>query len=475
MGTWRANKPDASNKINEVPELCQDNFDAIEDIIGVEHYTFTDGTLSGHHRATSIGTITIATASGDFPSTPPTGALAYGWGSMGSTYSGMLFHYTGSAWDRISEDQWSRVRAYPTNTITITGGAGSSAVTAAFGTESYDTLSEYNTSTGLFTALASGSYGIVASIGLSSAISTTNTVTIGLYKNGTLLESTQHELYESGGVTSTSMTAYPDAHPETTTVDGHVYAEAGSATGATWATIISAAGSASSDDNSSAYIEITSSSTTDTWFILSRGILLFDTSSIPDDATITSAILSLYGTSKKDELGILPNIDIYTSTPASNTSLTFTDYQQLGNTSQTGSPKTYTNWSTTGYNDFTFNATGRSNINKTGISKFGTRNANYDVSGSPPTWSYTFGNNVSVLHYASADYPIKPKLVVTYTTGTITPANQTVTFSSIVPLNAGDTLQIRVSKSTATDETDVILADETSSYLAIHRLSGVCL
>jgi len=99
-------------------------------------------------------------------------------------------------------------------------------------------------------------------------------------------------------------------------------------------------------------------------------------------------------TNKLDGLVCTPDIDIYTSTPAINTSLVAGDYQQIGSTSQTGAPISYADWSTTGYNDFTLDAVGLGNINKTGISKFGVRNANYDVSGSPPNWDT---ENVSYL------------------------------------------------------------------------------
>jgi len=106
---------------------------------------------------------------------------------------------------------------------------------------------------------------------------------------------------------------------------------------------------------------------------------------LTSSADISAAVLSLYGRNKTDDLSITPNVDIYTSAPASNTALANGDFDSLGSTSQTGSPITYADFSISGYNAFTFNSTGRGNISKTGISKFGSRNANYDVANSAPS------------------------------------------------------------------------------------------
>ena len=65
-------------------------------------------------------------------------------------------------------------------------------------------------------------------------------------------------------------------------------------------------------------------------------------------------------------------------------------------------------------NDFTFDATGRGNVSKTSNSKFGVRNANYDVANSAPTWA-SLGYQSTFGCYMSEDATNKPKLVVTYT------------------------------------------------------------
>ena len=212
-----------------------------------------------------------------------------------------------------------------------------------------------------------------------------------------------------------TLTKYPDADPETNTVDGYVYQGYSTGSGVSWATIIAAAGNNVTDTVANDdVIWLWADTSSGNWQACLRAIYLFDTQTLTSSAVISAAVISLYGTGKSDGLAVTPDIDIYTSAPASNTVLAAGDYDSLGSTSQTGSPITYAGWSASAYNDFTFNATGIGNISKTGISKFGTRNANYDVAGSPPTWS----SNSSWLSGYFADQTgtaNDPKLVVTYT------------------------------------------------------------
>jgi hypothetical protein len=166
---------------------------------------------------------------------------------------------------------------------------------------------------------------------------------------------------------------------------------------------------------------------------MDRYIALFDTSALTAAAAISAAVLSLYGDDKGNALGCSPNIDIYTSAPASNTALVAGDFDCLGTVSQTGSPITYAAWSITGYNAFTFDATGRGNISKTGISKFGARNANYDVANTAPSWVTNVDSYVTALNADSAGTANDPKLVVTYTLAAVTgTATESITEADIV-------------------------------------------
>lgn len=213
-----------------------------------------------------------------------------------------------------------------------------------------------------------------------------------------------------------SATFYPDAHEETSSVDGgvlHVERHL------SFAAIRAAAGTTGYDeDESRVYPQIHSDTETD-WYVIARTIYLFDTSGLPDGATITATTLSLYGVGKVDQLSIAPDINIYSSNPASNIALEAGDYEagvdKFGSVAFCDTPITYANWKTTDpyWNDFVFNATGLAAISKTGVSKFGARNANYDVSGTIPaysSWKYSYFR----AYFSEKGTGYKPKLTVTY-------------------------------------------------------------
>lgn len=187
------------------------------------------------------------------------------------------------------------------------------------------------------------------------------------------------------------------------------------APGEVWATLIAGAGTFASvtGDSTTICFYLVSTSTNLQWQMVSRMFFNFDTSSLGSGATISAAVMSMFGSSKSDSLTVTPNIDVYTATPAATNTLAITDFQNVGSVSQTGTPITYAGWSTTAYNDFTFNATGIGNVSKTGISKFCLRNASYDVATVAPAW---VSNGVSELkgRYAD-DLTNVPKLVITYT------------------------------------------------------------
>lgn len=144
---------------------------------------------------------------------------------------------------------------------------------------------------------------------------------------------------------------------------------------------------------------------------LYRAIYCFDTSAIPDDAVIDSAVLSLYGNSKSSDLGSTA-LHIAGATPASTSALAAADYGQTGSTSFASIP--YASFSTSGYNDFTLNAAGIANINKSGISKFSAR-LGWDIDNNyTGTWS-SFGSTSFWAYFADNTGTSKdPKLVITY-------------------------------------------------------------
>lgn len=209
-----------------------------------------------------------------------------------------------------------------------------------------------------------------------------------------------------------TLTAYPDPSTGATTVDGIVGRNDVSEA---WSTIRSGAGtSAGAGDVTNYAFFIQAAATSGQWQHLRRGVYLFDTSAIGVSGSITAATLSLYGVAKSDDLGITPSCDIYTTTPAANNNLAAADFGQFGTTSQTTGAIAYGSLSASAYNDWTLSATGRGNISQTGVSRFGTRNGNYDADNVAPTWSDSLQSWFEVYQADQTGTTNDPKLVVTY-------------------------------------------------------------
>ena len=210
-------------------------------------------------------------------------------------------------------------------------------------------------------------------------------------------------------------TFYPDANPEVSSVDGHVAHYAG-AVGDTWANIRNGAGTHYADSGNilhSAWIQAANSNL---WVQIKRGVLLFDTSSLTAQATIISATLSIFGSDKDDQLGCSPDINVYASAPVSNIALEAGDYDSLGIIPLCDIPITYANWSITTYNNFLLNTVGLAAISKTGVTKLGLRNANYDVANVEPTWVSGLVSSYLFAYQADKGVGFKPKLVIVYHT-----------------------------------------------------------
>lgn len=170
-----------------------------------------------------------------------------------------------------------------------------------------------------------------------------------------------------------------------------------------FSTIRSGAGTTTS--SSFLFASLTSSGTTNQFQSLSRSIILFNTSSIPSTATITSAYVSVVGNNTGNALGST-NIFLVSSNPASTSSLSASDYSTLGTTSY-GSIA-FASFFPTGTNIFTMNATGIGTISKGGVSKFGLI-LGWDSAGSfSGSWVNTQTTNYTI-------EVTQVSLVVTYT------------------------------------------------------------
>jgi hypothetical protein len=206
-----------------------------------------------------------------------------------------------------------------------------------------------------------------------------------------------------------TLTVYPDANPETTTVDG--YALRGGVN-ETFTTIRGGAGTQAGDSDTSVIVPgLTATSTTNQYSTLRRAFILFDTSSLTSAAIISGAVLSVYGGGLKTTGLGTPDLHVGSSTPASNTALVSADYSQRGTTSF-GSISN-ASFSTSAYNDITLNASGIAAINKTGVSKFSLQ-LSWDINNSfTGSWASSAESEFSIVMSDTGSN--KPKLVITYT------------------------------------------------------------
>lgn len=209
-----------------------------------------------------------------------------------------------------------------------------------------------------------------------------------------------------------SLTVYPDASPETNTVDGDGYINLITAD---WTALVASTNYYINADstnigNSVGYVTASSAGN---YQYLYRSIYLFETSALTVDATIISAVLSIRGPSKFDQNLSDASRNIVSSNPASNTALVASDMGTLGS-DVFSDGITYTNWNTSGYNDFILNAGGLSEINKAGISKFGAR-LDADVTATAPAIGGTGKYTTLNAYFSDGGDGYKPKLVVTYT------------------------------------------------------------
>ena len=203
-----------------------------------------------------------------------------------------------------------------------------------------------------------------------------------------------------------TLTVYPDANPETTTVDGRVARYAGEQ----FSSIRSGAGT-HGEDSGQTWENTLQISNTDTGLFqqLSRGIVLFDTSSIISGSTVSDVDLSLYVTLKEIGLGNT-DFDIVSSNPASNTALATSDYGSLGTT--VFASRSTSIITANQYNEWSNLTT--SSVTVGGITKYGIR-IDWDTNNSF-TGTVDFGaqTNIRVNGADMTGTTQDPKLVVTY-------------------------------------------------------------
>lgn len=199
----------------------------------------------------------------------------------------------------------------------------------------------------------------------------------------------------------------PDAHPESTTVDGFAGRQG---IDEAWATIRAGAGTTFDDTSDLLMSWSQSTASTNQYGFLRRTFILFDTSTFPATGTMTpnanTVIMGLQG-----DYGTSYNQSLVTVTPNSNTVLRNEDF------GQTQSVKQATDVVNPG--TFTLNATGEGNLAipdelGAGITKFGIRMTK-DIANDPPTWGAVENYGAYFYSAENATPGNRPTLTITYT------------------------------------------------------------
>ena len=268
-------------------------------------------------------------------------------------------------------------------------------------TLSHDCVAQYNSCTGI-----TGSSGIQIGGGSFDNTVTNNTLTGNLWAGVSVGGA------GAGNVVSPNIPflVYPDAHPESTSVDGDTQRN----TPGTWAQIIAGAGEGSSDSTDTVDVGARATANLNEFTRCWRTILVFDTSLIPAGALIDSAQLYVNMGTKVNDLAwsnAMAALCVVSATPATHTALVNADYGTFGST-RLAADVPY-NVVALGGNTITLNTAGRTNINKGpgAVSEFGLKTA-ADIDGSA-TWVDSKEMYYQICASELADATI-PRLEVTY-------------------------------------------------------------
>jgi len=188
-----------------------------------------------------------------------------------------------------------------------------------------------------------------------------------------------------------------------TSPDGYIYAF-----GSDYSEVWNNNGNSATIEDTLDFINMGQFSLNDVLVYIYRAYLFFDTSSLPDDAVIASATLSLYGksgTAWDFYIRIQNGQPTYPHNPIDQGDYDRTYYSGNGGQFYTSG------WSTSGYNDISLNSNGTIWINKQGTTKLCLRSSK-EINGIPPL--FNINEVISFYSYEKGnDY--RPKLAVEYT------------------------------------------------------------
>lgn len=213
-----------------------------------------------------------------------------------------------------------------------------------------------------------------------------------------------------GKIGKTTYTFYPQAGSGSTTVDGQIN-DNNAGVASNWATFRNGGGdSAFTNLTTAPAAYLRSTGATNEYNLMVRSFYTFDTSSIPDGDTVSSATLSLYCTAvaNTSSFGGL-SVGIATWTLAANNNLAVADYAITNIGTQVTAAKAFTTYTTSAYNDHAL--TNTSVINKTGVTAFASLTT-AEINNSAPTWTSSLTSSITVSTADETGTTQDPKLVV---------------------------------------------------------------
>ena len=212
----------------------------------------------------------------------------------------------------------------------------------------------------------------------------------------------------------THVTYYPEAHEESSTVDGNYDANQSETA---WNTIREHGGVNANDTATADATMLLSSGPTDQkWDLYRCGCALFSTSSIGGD-TKNSGILSWAGEGATADNFSL-SVGITAATLASATAVVAGDFDGRGFTRFCDTDVAFSAWAVSGsYNNFTLNTAGLAAVSTSGVSSFGvTTSADIDNTGTTgPTWASNTTAYATTYFADQSGTSTDPKLVVVHT------------------------------------------------------------
>jgi hypothetical protein len=219
-------------------------------------------------------------------------------------------------------------------------------------------------------------------------------------------------------------TFYPDANPESTSVEGYCWDSGGSG----WADSRNETTAGSVNDHGTTFFAAYIANN----YQILRQYALFDTASLGSGATVSAGVVSIFGKGRDDNDD--EKVCLTGGAPASNTAIVGGDYDgydALNSPTEFITRLDIGSWSTSAYNDMTLNAAGIARIAVADVTKFMFRQ-----SGDVDNAAQASNTNSAYAHSSEvADTTSDPKMVVTHTVPSDTQALNGIALGDIQAVN----------------------------------------